>query len=100
MLFTYWLWLVKMQRFNVYLGECRTTVSVVDVLVDLLSIKLCCEAGTNKSKSVVNDWIQNLLHEDNDPYRQRLSQFIQRKIIMEISDKKIIRQYESYLDSA
>ena len=88
-----------MQRFNVYLGECRTTVSVVDVLVDLLSIKLCRETGTNESKSIVNNWIQNLLYEDNDPYRQRLSQFIQRKIIMEIADKKIIRQYESYLDS-
>jgi len=58
------------------------------MLVDLLSIKLCREAGTNKSKSVVNNWIQSLLHEDNDRYRQRLSQFIQRKIIMEIADKK------------
>lgn len=88
-----------MQRFNVYLGEYRTTVSIVDVLVDLLSIKLCCETGTNESKSVVNDWIQNLLYEDDDPYRQRLSQFIQRKMIMEIADKKIVRQYESYLDT-
>jgi len=93
------LWTVKMQRFNVYLGEYRTTVSVVDVLVDLLSIKLCRETGTNESKFVVNDWIQNLLYEDNDPYRQRLSQFIQRKIIMEIADKKLIRKYESHLDN-
>jgi len=54
----------------------------------------------NESNFIVNDWIQNLLYEDNDPYRQRLSQFIQRKIIMEIADKKITRKYESYLDNA
>jgi len=99
MLTTHGLWLVKMKRFNVYLGEYRTTVSVVDVLVDLLSIKLCRETGMNESKSVVNDWIQNLLYEDNDPYRQRLSQFIQHKIIMEIADKRIVRKYESHLDN-
>jgi len=40
-----------------------------------------------------------LLYEDNDPYWQRLSKFIQRKIIMKISGKKLIRGYEQYLDS-
>jgi len=87
-----------MQRFNVYIGDFRTTVCVVDVLVDLLSLKLCDETGTADSKYVVNDWIQKVLYEDDDPERKRISQFIQRKIILKIADRRLKRKYEDNLD--
>lgn len=81
-----------MKRFHVYLGNKRTTVSIDDMLVDFLAIKLQCW-GDSDEHGTIRAKLQRWLDEVGDPRQVRVSQYLHRKIFEYMSDNKISDTY-------
>ncbi len=83
-------------RFHVRFGEHRTTISMDEFLVDLLSIRL---TGAPGDRSKVRDWIESTLIERLGQSRNAAkgaSRSAQRYAIELISDKELSKRYWDY----
>jgi hypothetical protein len=86
-----------MQRYHVYLGDKRTTVSLSDKLAAFLALKLHLEPETNEAHTSIREWLQARLDEDNDPGRYRISQWLQGVVMEHLVDKKLSKQYDDWI---
>jgi hypothetical protein len=71
----------------------RTTISLEKYLYEVLAIHLGCAPDDGETLSTVTEWLQNKLFEDYDKDRARVSQFLKKRIIFEIMDKKLSERY-------
>ncbi len=86
-----------MNRYHVKLGEKRTTVSMDNYLSDLLALKIGEKPRSEDAHTAIRYWIQERLDKSNDPERIHVSQWITRKAVELIMDKKISEKYDNWL---
>jgi len=84
-------------RYHVQLGTKRTTVSLDETLADLLALQLNQQPHTPEAHTAVREWLQRRLDADNDPYRARVSQWLQAQVILALVDKKLSDAYGDWL---
>lgn len=84
-------------RYHVQLGIKRTTVSLDETLADLLALQLNQQPHTPEAHTAVRAWLQRQLEADNDPYRARVSQWLQGQVILALVDKKLSDAYGDWL---
>ena len=82
-----------MQRYHVYLGDKRTTVTLNDTLAGVLAVKLGKTPETQGAHSKVRTWLQQKLEEGNDPGRAYVSRWLQQEAILFIVDKRLSKKY-------
>lgn len=86
-----------MARYHVIHGDRRTTVSLPDHLAGLLAVYLGYEPDGDGAHQAVRAWLQAQLDQDDDPGRQRVSQWLQGEAVLAIADKKLSEQYLTWL---
>jgi len=87
-----------MQRYHIYLGAKRTTVTLDDTLAHMLAIRLGETPLTPEAHTAVRTWLQEQLDEGNDPGRAYVSRWLQQEVLLFIVDKKLSNKYlEWYL---
>jgi len=86
-----------MQRYHVYLGDNRTTVSLSNKLAAFLALKLHLEPETPEANIAIRKWLQDKLDEDNEPVRYRTSQWLQGVVVEFLVDNKLSRQYDDWI---
>lgn len=82
-----------MQRYHVYLGDKRTTVTLNDTLAGVLAIKLGETPETPEAHTAVRTWLQEKLNAGDDPGRAYVSRWLQAEAILFIVDKKVSSKY-------
>ena len=84
-----------MKRYHLRLGSKRTTVSVDNILSELLAIRLGFCPQSAQAHGSVRAWLQQQLDQANDPGRIRVSQWLRDQTILFLVDKKLS---DTYLD--
>ncbi|WP_456473576.1 hypothetical protein [Desulfolithobacter sp.] len=84
-----------MPSYHVEIGARRTTVSLPNILTDLLAIKLDQRPRTKEAAQAVRSWLQQTLDKENDPGMVYASRCLQEDAILFIADKNLS---ELYLD--
>lgn len=76
----------------------RTTVSIEDYLYELLAIRLGHAPDSKEARVAVTEWLQNKLFEPYiyDKKRIRVSQFLKKKVVFELMDKKLSKEYDDW----
>jgi hypothetical protein len=87
-----------MQRFHVWLGEKRTTVTLDSPLPELLALSLSEEPNTSAATRAIARWLQERLDEHDDPGRARVSQWLRGQAVFHLLDTKIANRYNEWLD--
>ena len=86
-----------MNQYHVKIGAKRTTVSLSEVLCDLLALKLGSTPRTAEANQAVQGWLQGQLDAHNDPGRLRVSQWLTEQVVLEIVDKMLSKQYDEWI---
>lgn len=86
-------------RFHITFRNQKTTISVDNILSELLSVKLGFVPETSESKKAVRDWIQiKLIKELGDqPIRKSASQYARRYLIEAIADAELEEKRVNWL---
>ena len=84
-----------MKRYHVTLGNRRTTVSLDNLLSDLLAIRLGVCPQASEAHSAVRAWLQQQLDQNNDPGRSLVSRWLRDEAMLFLVDKKLS---DTYLD--
>lgn len=85
-------------RYHVQLGSKRTTVTLDQLLSDLLALKLGFQPNTPEAHAAVRAWLQNALDRGNDPGRCMTSQWLTKAAIMEIAESELRQAWNQLLD--
>jgi hypothetical protein len=85
-------------HYHVQQGSKRTTVTLDQLLSDLLALKLGVQPNTTEAHAAVRAWLQNALDRANDPGRCMTSQWLTKAVIMEIADTELRRTWYELLD--
>lgn len=75
------------------LGDKRTTVTIGDMIVDLLSIKLNTTPGTKEAKNAVRHWFQSQLDEAENPGMDYVSRWLHDQTLKYLVEKDLIEKY-------
>jgi len=86
-----------MQRYHVYLGKKRTTVSLSERLSQLMALKLELEPETKEAHTGIREWLQDRLGENNDPGRIAVSQWLQDEAVLYLLDNKLSNKYSEWI---
>lgn len=84
-------------KLHIYLDERRTTVTIHDTLALFLAIKLKTIPVTPEAHKAIRAWAQNCVDDANDPDMVYVSQYLQRHMITEIADKRLLNRYDDLL---
>lgn len=84
-------------RYHVNLGDKRTTVSLDEVLTELLALKLGHTPNTPEAHSGIRQWLQDRLEDNNDPGRILVSQWLRREALLLVADKKLSKAYGDWV---
>jgi len=86
-------------RYHITFGEKRNTISVDNILSEMMAIKLKRVPGTAEAHQVVRLWLQDTLVSRLGDYEGRndASQYARKCLIEKIADKKISREWEDWL---
>lgn len=85
------------ERYHIWLGERRTTVSLDNILSDYLALALGTTPQSPAAHQAVRQWLQHRLDLNADPHRCRVSQWLQGQAIEHISDNKLSDAYTQWL---
>lgn len=91
---------MKQTRFHIQLGDQRTTISVDNLLVGLLAIKLGHEPETPDGNRAVREWLQARLPEKIGTDRgigKRASQHARILLIEAVADKSLSSAYDKWI---
>ena len=84
-----------MKRYHLTLGPKRTTVSLDNMVSDLLAIRLGSVPQSPQAHGAVRTWLQQRLDRDNDPGRFRVSQWLTDQALLFLVNNQLS---EAYLD--
>ena len=62
----------------------------------LLSLSLGTKPGSVEAHAAVREYLQSKLDEENDPGRVYVSQWLTRKVLLELVDKKLSKRYAAW----
>ena len=82
-----------MKRYHLSLGHKRTTVSLDNILSELLAIRLGLCPQSAQAHGAVRLWLQQQLDQANDPGRIRVSQWLREQAILFLVDNKLSNTY-------
>lgn len=75
------------------LGDKRTTVTVDDLVVELLAIKLDTTPGTKEARKAVRCWFQSQLDEVNVPNMVYVSRWLHDQALKYLVDKELLEKH-------
>jgi hypothetical protein len=82
--------------YHVTLGDHRTTVSIDNILSELLALKLGYAPDAPEAHAAVRQWLQDRLDQANDPDRDRTSQWLQARIVEAIVSNKLALAHDRW----
>lgn len=88
-----------LNRYHIYHGGKRTTVSLDHILADVMALKLGKTPDTSEAHSAVRKWLQARLDSIADPGRIRVSQWLQGEAVLFVTDKKLSDKYNEWVVS-
>jgi hypothetical protein len=83
---------------NAFFGGGETTVSIDNILAELLALKLGRQPDDEDAHQAVRLWLQATLDKSVDPDRIHLSQWLQARIIEEIAFWELREKRDEWLD--
>lgn len=86
-----------LNRYHIYHGKKRTTVSLDHVLSEVMAIKLGKTPATAEAHTAVRKWLQKRLDDIDDPCRVRVSQWLQGEAVLFVTDKEISRKHDDWI---
>ncbi len=86
-----------MKRYHLRLGSKRTTVSLDNMVSDLLAIRLGSVPQSPQAHGSVRAWLQQRLDWDNDPGRLRVSQWLTDQALLFLVDNTLSDTYFDWL---
>jgi hypothetical protein len=87
-----------MQRYHVWLGKRRTTISMGTILAEYLALHLRGEPGTVEAHSAVRTWLQEKLDQNKDHGRIRVSQWLLGQAVEALARPSLVEAYGHWLD--
>ena len=84
-----------MKRYHLTLGSKRTTVSLDNMVSDLLAIRLGSLPQSPQAHGLVRAWLQQQLNWVNNPRFSRVSHWLRGQAVLFLVDKQLS---ETYLD--
>lgn len=75
----------------------KTFISIEDYLFDFFSIYLGYAPNSPAAKVGVKEWLQNEIFRDYDKHRKEYQKYLKKRMIFEITDKKITESYWDYI---
>ena len=86
-----------MKRYHLSLDHKRTTVSLDNMVSDLLAIRLGSFPQSAQAHGAVRAWLQQQLDRANDPGRIRVSQWLRDEAVLFLVDNKLSTTYLDWL---
>jgi hypothetical protein len=87
-----------MRRYHIWLGKRRTTISLDNIVSEYLALHLKHEPGTPAAHATVREWLQAEVAWDNDPKRERVSQWLLGRIVETIARPALKEAHGQWLD--
>lgn len=84
-------------RYHVYVGDKRTTVSFDYVLASLVALNAGLTPGTPEGHSHVRKTLQEHLDHYPDSGRVHVSQWLRNEVVLSLVDKKLSEGYADWL---
>ncbi len=87
-------------RFHIWFGDKRTTISVDQILFELMAIRLKTDFNSDEAHGIVKEWLQENLvaHLGDEDVRKSASQWARRYLIEEIADRRIMARWYEQID--
>ncbi len=86
-----------MTRYHVTLAQKRTTVSLDNLLSNLLAIHLGSLPQSPQAHRTVRAWLQDRLDQANDPGRILVSQWLRDQALLVLVDQPLANAYLDWL---
>jgi len=85
-------------RFHVTFGSQRTTITVDDLLFELMALRLKVSPDDDYAYSTVQQWLQDTMISNlgDVPGRKNASQWARRYLIEVIADRRLFTQWEDW----
>lgn len=80
-------------RYHITIDSKRTTVSLDNILSELLAIKLGCVPNTQQSHRQIRIWLELQAKKYGRKRSVRVSQFLQQIVCLEIADNMLSKTY-------
>lgn len=79
------------KRFHIWFGDSRTTITVDEILFELMAVKLKYAPDDESAHSAVREWLQDKIISSlgEQPGNLGVSQYARRYLIDEIADKRL-----------
>src|ERR1700730_8983675 len=84
--------------YHVTLGDHRTTVSIDNILSELMALKLGHDPDAPEAHGAIRRWLQDRLDDANDPGRSRTSQWLQAQIVEALVSDKLAAAHGRWVD--
>ena len=84
------------RRYHVTLGCRRTTVSLDNILSNMLALTLDQEPETAPAHRAVRAWLQHHLDSHNDPGRCLTSQWLKAEVVCTLVNKPLAEAYSRW----
>jgi hypothetical protein len=78
----------------------ETTVSIDDILVEMLALKLGHDPDSDEARTAVRAWMQDRLDKSGDHGRQHLSQWLKARIVDNIVSDDLREAWGEWFDRA
>ena len=89
---------MALSRYHVTIDETRTTVSLPDVLTDLLALKRGASPKTPEGHAAVRTWLQEEIDHDPGAVRyRRASQRLAQQAILAVAASSLIAKRDDWL---
>ena len=92
--------MAQLIRFHIWFGDKRTTISVDQILYELMAIRLKADFDSEEAHGIVREWLQDILvsHLGDEDVRKNASQWARRYLIEEIADKRLKSRWSEQFD--
>jgi hypothetical protein len=87
-----------MLRYHLRRSGGETTVSIDNILAELLALKLGRQPDDEDARQAVRLWLQDCLDKSIDPDRIHLSQWLQARIVEEVASWELREKRDEWLD--
>ena len=85
--------MIDQNRYHIQFQGRRTTITVDNIISELLAVKLGVPTDAPDAHSLVREWLENTLHEklgQNVPGGNRISQYARVYAIEAVADKNLM----------
>ena len=87
-----------LHRYHLTRNGKETTVSIDDILIEMLALKLGHDPDSDQARATVQAWMQDCLDKSLDPDRIHLSQWLGARIIETIASWELREKRDDWLD--